>query len=521
MNEQSSPDSELAQSRGRDSAADQAVASAGRHRSAVHRLVGRVGDRFVALGWIRKRIPTRYRPALFLDSVYNFGTGAFFSLFLLSNVVLKTLLDGTDQHMTALAAMFGGSSLLSPLVAASGRRLRAKSMIIIPNAFVAVLLLCTVFAPAVLSSDSNQEAAATASTDSGQSTDEQSGSSTRTGREFRWADVWSLFWPITNWTATLFTAIVGGSFIIRVFPRVSEMNMYRIIYPDTHRGAAVGWLKSLAWISGLGVTLLGYFWIYEFPRYYSAVFILVALMLAIATAFFARIPISRRNVIDLRASSKNAQPHGLLKGFTDGCRVFLSDRRFMAYQFGFALAGFANHMALVFVTVVLKERVIPEWSVQSSFALVGFVTAVFPSLLMTISAPLWGRYLDTINPMSARGLFNCFQVVAFAMHTYGAMTMQIWPFIVGTTFHAIGNGGGTINWLTGSLYFARPEDVSLYNSIHVGLTGVRGMIAPIVGLLIYREFGSIAIFGTATVLSILGAIAMFIQGRSDPGPVNE
>lgn len=511
MDEQSSPDSESPSSHRSDSNAPHAKRSVGRPRSSVQRLISRVGDRFVALGWVRNRIPPRYRPALFLDSVYNFGTGAFVSLFLLSNVVLKTLLNGTDQHMTALAAMFGGSSLLSPLVAASGRRLRAKSLVIIPNALVAVLLLCTVLAPAVLTSPVDSEAAATGSTDVKDDVDGGTDSSRNS---------WPGFWPITNWSATLFTAIVGGSFIIRVFPRVSEMNMYRIVYPDTHRGAAVGWLKALAWISGLGVTLLGYFWIYEFPVLYSAVFILVALMLAIASAFFARIPVSRRNVIDQRATSNNAQPHGLLKGFTEGCRVFFSDRRFIAYQFGFALAGFANHMALVFVTVVLKERVIPDWNSQSSFALVGFVTAVLPSLLMTVSAPLWGRYLDTINPMSARGLFNTIQVCAYAMHGYGAMTLQIWPFIVGTSLHAIGNGGGTINWLTGSLYFARPEHVSLYNSIHVGLTGIRGMIAPVVGLIIYREYGSTEIFAVATVLSIMGAVAMFLQGRSDPGPVN-
>ena len=122
--------------------------------------------------------------------------------------------------------------------------------------------------------------------------------------------------------------------------------------------------------------------------------------------------------------------------------------------------------------------------------------------------------------MFGRAIFNMFQCAGYSCHAYGGMTRQLWPFLLGATFQAVGNGGGTINWLTGSLYFARPEHVSLYNAIHVFLTGLRGLIGPVVGLYLYSTFGlgwGSGIFWAAAVLSVAGALVVFVQGLTDPG----
>ncbi len=94
------------------------------------------------------------------------------------------------------------------------------------------------------------------------------------------------------------------------------------------------------------------------------------------------------------------------------------------------------------------------------------------------------------------------------------------------------NGGGAINWLTGSLYFAKSEHVSLYNGIHVFLTGVRGFIGPPLALLLFVEIeqiGNLTVYGAgigawvflvSAVLSALGAIVMFTQAALDGGPAD-
>lgn len=457
----------------------------------------RFGRWFLSLPVVRDRVPARYRPTLYLETAYNLGTGAFICLFLLSQVVLKTVIDGRAWHLSLLAAFFGGSSLLSPLVSYLGRRVPMKSLVVAPNLLVAALLLATVL-------------------------------------------------PVGG--ATLFTFIVGGAFVVRVFPRVAEMNMYRVNYPATHRGSAVSWTKAVSAIAAVSVTLAGYWWFSFQPRLYWLLYWLVAALLVGSTLSYARIPVSRRNIF---AREERLAPH---RAFWQGARLFVSDRRFLLFQFGFALAGFANHMALVYVAQVLTVEVLqprptgellPGWLHALTFEtlgvgrataitmLVGWTVALMPVLLMMVSALLWGPFLDRVNPMLARSVFNTFQTAAFALHAYGGMTLQIWPFVLGSALHAIGNGGGTINWLTGSLYFAEKDRISLYNAVHVCLTGLRGLIAPLFGLFLYSA-GTIALplslgtleagglgsdlFWLAAGLSAAGAAVMLVQGLTDPGP---
>ena len=435
-----------------------------------------------SLNWLRNlpllrqaldRVPARCRPALFFETFYNLGSGSFVALFGLSLAALKSdeifSPNGTKEHLMFIAAMFGGSSLLSPLVSYVGKRVPMRLLIIYPNLLTAVLLLAT----GVLS------------------------------------------------TATFFALIVGSAFVIRVFPRVGEMNMFRVLYPPTHRGAAVGWVKAVAGTAGLVATVLGTLWFLWQPSRYAWVYSAVGIALALSAFSYARIPVRRKNEFE---DSQAAPPY---RAFVVGLRAFLSDRRFVLYQAGFWFAGFGNHMSHAYVAESLKEDVgASTWSVF-------LIVALIPALLMSASAPIWGRLLDRINPMSGRALFNSFQCIAYGFHCFGGISGQAWPFVVGAMIHAIGNGGSTINWLTGSLYFAKQEQVSLYNSIHVALTGVRGMVAPVIGVCIYGSaltLGPLQIsglglgpmlFALSSGLSLCGALFMIWMTRRDSGPVEE
>ena len=445
---------------------------------------GGIGRRFVDLRLVRNRVPARYRPTLYFESLYNVGFGAFIAFSLLTPFALKTVVGGTERELALFGAMIGGSSLLSPLVSYLGRKISMRSLVVVPNLIVACLLLAT---------------------------------------------------AIPFGGANVFTLIVGSAFVVQAFPRVAEMNMYRINYPATHRGAAVGWIKGIASIAGLALTLLGYWWFSFQPERYWMVYCFVAVMLFGSTLCYARIPLHRNNVF----VQNNVQaPH---RAFWEGLKIFVRDRRFLLFQLGFAMAGFANHMSMVFVAEVLTEDVIAGRTVESLMwaplhdllltfwqperqvvvtLIVGFVVAVGPYLFMMSTSPFWGRVLDRINPMIGRSIFNTFQGVAYACYGYGGLTLQIWPFLVGTVLHAIGLGGGQINWLTGSLYFAPKDRISLYNAVHVGLTGLRGMIAPLCGWYLISSQGlnlRAGLFCVSSVLSLMGAIVMLAQGLADPG----
>jgi len=407
---------------------------------------------------VLERVPPQCREALYFETFYNIGSGTFVALFLLSTAALKTVVDGQSSHLMLLGAMFGGSSLLSPLVGYAAGRVPTRLLIIVPNFITAALLLAIAL-------------------------------------------------PVPG--ATFFTCVVGCCLTMRVFPRVGEMNMYRVLYPATHRGRAVGWLKAVAAISGLFITLAGTWWFNHFSKQYWVVYAYAACTLVFGAACYARIPIPEDGAL---GRVETVSPW---RAAWNGWREFWANKRFVKFQFGFALAGFANHMGWVFVAEVLGNKDYVNATNRQVF----LISAVLPALFMMFSAPVWGRYLDKVDPMFGRALFNLIQTGGYSMYCYGGVTRQVWPMYVGAILHALSNGGGAINWSTGSLYFAKPENVSLYNSLHVGFTGIRGLVAPLCGFYLLQtlKLGP-WMFAFCVALSFAGCVYMYALSRTDHSP---
>jgi hypothetical protein len=407
------------------------------------------------------KFPEDCREALYFDLLSNIGNGIHLVLFPIALVVLETLLDGTLEHQAILAAFFFGSCLFGLLVTRLGNTIPMRLLVMVPNSIIALLL-----------------------------------SGTLMTRDPTW-----------------FTILIGSTFVLRVFQQVAEMNMFRVLYPDSHRSQAIGALRAVSAISGLSMTITSWWWFGLWPTLYAVLFCIMGVMLVSSVWFYSRIPVPKDSMFE-----RDQQP--LWQSFKKGWRVFFADKAFVRFQVGFALAGIANHLGLFLIPRVMGQ------DANASKSTIRFVAAVMPVLLLVMTAPTWGRLLDRKTPMFARGIFNILQIFAFAFYGYGGLSLQVWPFIVGGAIHALSNGGGTINWLTGSLYFAKEEHVSLYNGIHVFLTGLRGFIGPPLALLLFNstiDFGGSTVEGAgigsnvfflSAVLSALGAIMMFWQDSS-------
>ena len=83
----------------------------------------------------------------------------------------------------------------------------------------------------------------------------------------------------------------------------------------------------------------------------------------------------------------------------------------------------------------------------------------------------------------------------------------------------IGFGGGVLAWNLGHHDFAPPETSSQYMGVHVTLTGIRGLLAPLLGVAAYEflmkngyETGA-GVFLLAVALGILGATGFLLLGR--------
>jgi len=134
-----------------------------------------------------------------------------------------------------------------------------------------------------------------------------------------------------------------------------------------------------------------------------------------------------------------------------------------------------------------------------------------------LAMPLMGRVHDRWDPASfcARvfALLAGFPLLLGACLALAGGPWATVPFYSAFFLQGVAMSGVAVAWSMSSLAFAGDEDGALYQSIHVTLTGFRGLAGPLVGWLVKEHFGWGAAFGLAFALLVVAAVSMQRQSR--------
>lgn len=160
-------------------------------------------------------------------------------------------------------------------------------------------------------------------------------------------------------------------------------------------------------------------------------------------------------------------------------RTLRDDRpfaRFMSAQF---MLGMGNMMAGAPLVLVLREQ----------FGL-GYLAGILiassiPMGLMPFFIPMWARLLDHTHIVRFRTIHSWAFLANLGLMIAGVWTGQLWLVVIAVVVKGIAFAGGVLAWNLGHLDFAPPGRESQYMGVHVTLTGVRGALAPMVGVSIY------------------------------------
>jgi len=71
-------------------------------------------------------------------------------------------------------------------------------------------------------------------------------------------------------------------------------------------------------------------------------------------------------------------------------------------------------------------------------------------------------------------------------------------------------------WSIGSAYFCTPSEAGMYQSIHLGLTAVRSLFAPLVGVLFYELWGFTIAFSISIISLLTGVGIMWWSSVTFP-----
>lgn len=184
-------------------------------------------------------------------------------------------------------------------------------------------------------------------------------------------------------------------------------------------------------------------------------------------------------------------------------RLVHSDRLFRHTLVCWMLMGFANLMMIPLRVEYLGN---PTHGLGLSPGEIAFLAAVVPNTARLLMSAVWGWLFDRMNFFVLRIVLN----LGFAIGIASFFTSNSIPgLILGAIIFGVSNAGGDVAWGLWVTRLAPPGQAADYMSVHTFLTGVRGLLAPMIAFYACTQF-SIASVAIASSALILIATAMLI-----------
>jgi hypothetical protein len=121
-----------------------------------------------------------------------------------------------------------------------------------------------------------------------------------------------------------------------------------------------------------------------------------------------------------------------------------------------------------------------------------WITAALPTLISPFAILYWARRLSAQHVIEFRASNSRWYAAAVAVLAAGAIGDSVAVLWLGAAVLGVGIAGGVLGWNLGHNDFAPDDRVSDYVGLHVSLTGIRGLVAPLVGVGIYGTLESLA-----------------------------
>jgi Na+/melibiose symporter-like transporter len=198
--------------------------------------------------------------------------------------------------------------------------------------------------------------------------------------------------------------------------------------------------------------------------------------------------------------------------------ILLRDIPFRHYQVGFMFYGF-GFMSSAMVIVLFFNQ-----ALGLNYSSVAFYRNSY-NLLAILILPFFGKLIGSMDPRR-------FAAISFFSMALFILTLVLTPFfpefiefrgimlyrtlVFYIIFHGIFAATMALTWSIGSAYFCQPSEAATYHSIHLGLTAIRALVAPLLGIYFYETWGFSTAFLIAITSLITGTLFMIWSAKHYP-----
>ncbi len=321
------------------------------------------------------------------------------------------------------------------------------------------------------------------------------------------------------WTHSYYSYLIIMIFVFSFNSLLSpaQNSIYRNNISAENRGVLFGYTASL-------ITLIAIIFSYTAGKlmdinedWFRYIFSVAGLMGCISSLLMVMIKIENKKYIATKLKLKQF----FVTPIMSTVNILKKNKDFAIFQRNFFIYGIGFMIILPAIPKFLVEYLKMDYS--QTFMAKGIISQLGILLL----SPIAGRVHDKKNP-------SFFTFLAFFTLGCYPIILLISSFLVGSGIEnyvvyfaylifGIGMSGIVISWNMSSIFFAGDDDVSMYQSVHVTLTGVRALIVPFLGFFVLKYFGikavfiiSIIMFWTASILSYLDYLRICKSGSKYP-----
>lgn len=175
------------------------------------------------------------------------------------------------------------------------------------------------------------------------------------------------------------------------------------------------------------------------------------------------------------------------RGLRESIRAFLgvarTDRAYARYLACMTLFGSGNIMLVAPLIATLSDH----------HGIAGrdqvWILTALPMLVLPVAIGAWARLLDRRHIIDYRAIHCWSFVAASAALCAGAIAGETAWLWAGSVLWGVATAGGELGWNLGHNDFAQGENAASathYMGLHMTLTGLRGLLAPVLGITIHQ-----------------------------------
>jgi predicted MFS family arabinose efflux permease len=185
---------------------------------------------------------------------------------------------------------------------------------------------------------------------------------------------------------------------------------------------------------------------------------------------------------------------------------------FLRFEIAFMTYGVAFMLLMPVVPLYLVD------DLKLSYSTIGLARGALMQVAMIPAMPIFGRIFDRSTPhRMGAWIFALLVFYPLLLLAAGKTDGTLRTALVYAAFGWFGvvMSGLSVIWSLSSIRFAAGEDVGIYQSVHVAATGVRGLVAPLLGYAVMTIFSKEAAMITSAVLWVAAGGMMVWMRRID------